>query len=382
VVDDVITDMVDELPPEVTVCGENPIDAPGGVPVALRATLWLPPEAVVPMVLVAVPPAVTLPEVGVAAMVKSGGGGAAFTVRVKLWLAGLPNPLLAPMVIEYELFEPLAGMPASVAFPLPLSVKLTPVGRAPLSVKTRVGLPVAVTGKVPETPWVKVVPEAEVMVGGVLTVREKLVEWVGNPAALPVPVRVMAYVPGVVVSAGVTEKVELPPDVTVGGLNDTRAPVGAPVSLSATDCDTPEVVAVLTEVVAAEPAVTVAAFGDTPMEKSLGGAVTLRVKVWVAGLPTPLLALMVMTDEETPPAVPAKVAVPLPLSTKVTPLGNAPDSDRAAVGDPVVVTEKVPELPAVKVVLVAEVMAGGVSTVRAKVVVWMADVPVAVTVTV
>ena len=40
--------------------------------------------------------------------------------------------------------------------------------------------------------------------------------------------------------------------------------------------------------------------------------------------------------------VPARVAVPLPLSTKVTPAGRRPVSLRAAVGKPVVVTVKVP----------------------------------------
>jgi hypothetical protein len=44
-----------------------------------------------------------------------------------------------------------------------------------------------------------------------------------------------------------------------------------------------------------DPAVTVAEVGAEAMEKSLGtGALTVRVKLWLAGLPTPLLALMVM----------------------------------------------------------------------------------------
>jgi hypothetical protein len=57
--------------------------------------------------------------------------------------------------------------------------------------------------------------------------------------------------------------------------------------------------------------------------------------------------------------VPAIVAVPLPLSLNVTGLGNDPDSLRAAVGDPVVDTVKVPAVPTVKVVLFALVIAGG-----------------------
>ena len=56
--------------------------------------------------------------------------------------------------------------------------------------------------------------------------------------------------------------------------------------------------------------------------------------------------------------VPARVAVLSPLSTKLTPVGRAPDSDSVAVGLPVEVTAKVPALPSVKVVLPPEVMDG------------------------
>ena len=47
------------------------------------------------------------------------------------------------------------------------------------------------------------------------------------------------------------------------------------------------------------------------------------------------------------------------MSLKVTGLGNDPDSLRAAVGEPVVDTVKVPAVPTVKVVLFALVIAGG-----------------------
>lgn len=62
-------------------------------------------------------------------------------------------------------------------------------------------------------------------------------------------------------------------------------------------------------------------------------------------------------------ALPDSVPVPLPLSTKVTPLGSAPFSERAGGGNPVVVTVNDPDAPAVKVALVALVMAGGPATV-------------------
>ena len=90
----------------------------------------------------------------------------------------------------------------------------------------------------------------------------------------------------------------------------------------------------------------------------------MRVKVWVAGLPTSLFAVMSITVDETPVAVPARKAVPLPWSVKVTPFGRAPASDRPAVGLPVVVTVKLPGIPTVKVAVLGEVIAGGVCTTR------------------
>ena len=62
--------------------------------------------------------------------------------------------------------------------------------------------------------------------------------------------------------------------------------------------------------------------------------------------------------------VPASVAVPSPLSTKVTPAGSAPVSLSAEVGNPVVVTVNVPDVPVVNVVLSALVIAGAWSADR------------------
>ena len=87
---------------------------------------------------------------------------------------------------------------------------------------------------------------------------------------------------------------------------------------------------------------------------------TVRVKPWLADVPTPLLAVMVR--EYVPPlpdaGVPLSIAVPFPLSTNVTPLGSAPVSVRVGVGDPVVVTVKLPAVPTVNVVVLALVMLG------------------------
>ena len=52
------------------------------------------------------------------------------------------------------------------------------------------------------------------------------------------------------------------------------------------------------------------------------------------------------------------MAVPFPLSTKVTPVGSVPLSLKAGVGIPVVVTVNVPGSPSVNVVMVALVIAG------------------------
>ena len=52
------------------------------------------------------------------------------------------------------------------------------------------------------------------------------------------------------------------------------------------------------------------------------------------------------------------MAVPSPLSTNVTPVGNAPVSVSAEVGNPVVVTVNVPAVPTANVVLSALVIAG------------------------
>ena len=131
------------------------------------------------------------------------------------------------MVSGYEPAVPVAGRPLRPAVPFPLSTKLTPVGRAPDSVRAAVGYPVEVTVKVPALPSVNVVLSAEVMEAA---------------------------------------------------------------------------------------------------------ASTVRVKDWVAGLATPLVAVMVIGKEPVVEVAPARVAVPSPLSTKLTPDGRAPDSVSEGVG--------------------------------------------------
>jgi hypothetical protein len=78
-----------------------------------------------------------------------------------------------------------------------------------------------------------------------------------------------------------------------------------------------------------------------------------------------------------PPAegVPDRLAVPSPLSVKVTPEGRDPDSVRLAVGIPEVVTRKLLVTPAEKVVEAEEVIFGAWSTVRVKDWVALGEIP-------
>src|SRR5438270_465695 len=92
------------------------------------------------------------------------------------------------------------------------------------------------------------------------------VVWV---AEAPVPVIVMAYVPAGVADEVDRVKVDELPEVTVVGLKDADAALGRPEAERETDWAAPEVTAVLTVVVVAEPAVTEPDVGLSEMEKSL-----------------------------------------------------------------------------------------------------------------
>jgi hypothetical protein len=88
----------------------------------------------------------------------------------------------------------------------------------------------------------------------------------------------------------------------------------------------------------------------------------VNVKLCVAAVPTPLLAVIVSVYVPPLPdaGVPLSVAVPFPLSLNVTPLGSVPVSANVGVGDPVAVTVKLPAVPTVNVVLLPLVIAGAV----------------------
>jgi hypothetical protein len=99
--------------------------------------------------------------------------GAWSTTRRKLCVAD-PAALVAFTVRRRLPPVPAAGVPAKVAVPFELAVKLSPVGSAPDSVRLAVGLPVAVTVKVRAWPTVKVTVAAEVMAGVWSTKRTKV----------------------------------------------------------------------------------------------------------------------------------------------------------------------------------------------------------------
>ena len=69
--------------------------------------------------------------------------------------------------------EPGAGVPLSVAVVFPLSTKVIPEGRGPVSVSAGTGEPTEVTRNEPAVPVVNVVALPEVMAGPSFTVRVK-----------------------------------------------------------------------------------------------------------------------------------------------------------------------------------------------------------------
>jgi hypothetical protein len=152
----------------VTPLGRVPVSVTDGVGAPVVVTVKLPAVPTVNVVLLA--------------LVIAGAAGAAFTVKVKVWLAELPTPLLAVIVREYVPPLPDAGVPLSVAVPFPLFTNVTPLGRVPVSVTDGVGAPVVVTVKLPAVPTVNVALFALVIAAAWLTVSVKLCD-----ASVPTP---------------------------------------------------------------------------------------------------------------------------------------------------------------------------------------------------
>ena len=107
--------------------------------------------------------------------------GDSSTVSVKFCVALGEMPLLAVISNGYVPPVPDAGVPDRVAVPLPLSVKVTPFGKVPLSESATVPSPLACTVKLPIWPTVKVVEEPEVMVGAWNSKAPASQAWLGTP---------------------------------------------------------------------------------------------------------------------------------------------------------------------------------------------------------
>src|SRR3954468_18741783 len=107
--------------------------------------------------------------------------GASPTATVKAWLSAGALPLSALIVNPYVPPLPAVGVPASVAVPFPLSVKLSQAGRVPLVGSAGVGAPLVVPENAPAAPTAKEALSALVMVGAPDTVSVAAVD-----VALPV----------------------------------------------------------------------------------------------------------------------------------------------------------------------------------------------------
>ena len=242
------------------------------------------------------------------------------------------------------------GVPAMVAVPSPLSTRVTPEGRAPVSVMAAVGFPVEVTENVPGEPWVKLELDPLVMAGAAgagATVRVNA--WV---ASEPTPLEAVMVIGKLPAAPGVPASVAVPSPLLTNVTPAGSEPVSLSVGVGTPVADTVNV--------PAEPLVKVVADADV----IAGADFTVRVNDCVAFVPTPLAAVMVNGNDPVAVGVPASVAVPFPLSTKDTPAGKEPVSDSVGVGGPAAVTVKVPAEPAVKEALFPLVITGAALTVR------------------
>ena len=149
-------------------------------------------------------------------------------------------------------------------------------------------------------------------------------------------------------------RVELPPELTLAGLNDALAPEGSPLADRFTVCAEPLVIVVEMVLLPAPPCATETLEGLALMEKSLAtGAVTVSVTVvaWVAVAPVPVT--VTAYEPVAVPVVVKMVSVELPPEVTLPGLNDAV----APEGKPLV--EKLtfwaaPEVVAVEMVLVTE----------------------------
>ncbi len=299
----------------------------GSVPVSLND------EVGTPVVVTVNVPNVPVANVVLLALVIAGAWAAA-TVKVKLWVASGDTPLEAVIVNVYVPKVPAAGVPASVAVPSSFAANVTPEGSTPVSLSKGVGTPVVVTVKLLEMPVVNVVAAALVIAGAraAATVSVKL--WVAAGDTPLEAVIVSAYVPKVL-AAGVPASVAVPLSFATKVTPDGSTPVSLTEGVGTPVVVTTKLLEMsVVNVVAAALVIAGARL-----------AATVSVKLWVASGDTPLEAVIVNGYVPALPAagVPERLAVPLSLSTNVTPEGSVPDSLSEGVGSPVVVTVKPPD---------------------------------------
>src|SRR5919205_4106418 len=86
-----------------------------------------------------------------------------------------------------------------------------------------------------------------------------------------------------------------------------------------------------------------------------GASATVSTKLWLLSVPTPLLAPKVSPYRPPVPALGVPSSAPV-AGVNVIPAGKLPLSESDGAGVPVAVTVKLPALPTVKVVLLAELI--------------------------
>jgi hypothetical protein len=184
--------------------------------------------------------------------------------------------LFAVMTMLYVFAVPEAGVPLRVAVPSPLSVKLTPLGSAPVSESDGCGLPDVFTVKFPASPTVNVALSELVIAGASFTAKVKLC--VVLPDVLWA-LMVIGYEPPVPADGvPLSVPVPLPLSVKFTPLGSepvyVRVGVGDPVVVTVNDPAVPAVNVVLVALV------------------KTGAVFTVSVKSCVAGVPTELFAVM------------------------------------------------------------------------------------------
>jgi hypothetical protein len=285
------------------------------------------------------------------ALVMAGGW---VTVSLKLWVVDPPE-LAAVMVIVYVPPVPALGVPAIVAVPSPLLVKVSPAGRLPVSERLATGDPVVLTVNPKVAPTEAVADAAVVIAGAPVTVRVN--DWVVDPAEL-VAVMVIGKTPlvlaGPVMSA-------VPSPLLLKLTPRGSAPDSFRLVVMVADCELAAVVTVKSKLAFTANDVDAALVNTGTFAPVLAAALTVRVKDCVVEPPV-LVALMVMVVVLAA-AVPAMEAVPFPLSVNLTPEGSAPVSLSAAVGYAVVLTVKVKAVAAVSAAVAGLVMVGAWATV-------------------